>query len=98
VSSADIKVHIAMSEGPLYEGSSIVINGVDISSCVSALTVECKVGEPARGIITIPVALLENVTAHPELCPVTRDALLALGWTPPAEGQPIRRLAHSAQA
>ncbi len=68
-------------------GHNAELDGVDISNSILGLTVTFKGGEmPAA---TLDVVLDEIPTETDEVCvrlpQDTRDLLVRLGWTPPAE-------------
>lgn len=67
-------------------GGRVVVNGMDISSTVRGLKWESEVGSVPR--MTLDLRLFDVTTVgSPEteifLPTETRDALIALGWTPP---------------
>jgi hypothetical protein len=66
----------------------VYLNNVEIASVLSSYAVYCEAGKRAMVTLDIPVRLLSaDITAGADvgLTKRTRDALTALGWTPPAE-------------
>lgn len=78
-----VKIHVG---GP-GEGSVVVVlaDGTehDITSVVSAVDTTARSGQPTTATLTLPfvtAAFLAEAAHVPE---ATRDALIALGWSPP---------------
>lgn len=67
--------------------TSIIIDGADLTNACRALTLRSQVGHITT--LTLDLLLLEGIEVDGETITViptaTRDALIALGWTPPGE-------------
>lgn len=66
----------------------VVVDGVDISTSVSGLTMDVTAGHPPQiaVFLRLPSIVLDGkLHPNPRLSETERAALVALGWTPPAE-------------
>ncbi|HET6286313.1 MAG TPA: hypothetical protein VFG15_06145 [Amycolatopsis sp.] len=69
-------------------GGSVIVDGLDIASQLTAVTVHSEAGRGTEAEVRFRVAETEFQTAV-RVDDCTRAALLKLGWTPPAEeGKP----------
>lgn len=80
------KLEISLKE----KGATISLNGANISTAVRGMTIECHVNSYPQvelELALIDVTTVGSLEAEYLLTSATRDALLAMGWTPPAAGQ-----------
>lgn len=62
------------------------IGGVDISAATRSVELRVKAGDLPEVMVDLSVIEVEiDGEAEFKVLPVTRDALIALGWTPPQE-------------
>lgn len=65
---------------------SIVVDGVDLSLAVNGVELQSQVGDTTRMSLSLVAPRIEfDGQATIEVRDPTRGALIALGWTPPAE-------------
>jgi hypothetical protein len=65
---------------------SIVVDGVDLGFAVNAVELQSQVGDATRMNLSVVAPRIEfDGQATIEVRDPTRAALIALGWTPPAE-------------
>ncbi|MFD9603308.1 hypothetical protein [Streptomyces sp. NPDC059970] len=75
------------SDSPLRR--RVVIDGTDIAKGLAGLTVHVHAGEVPRVELDVhltDVSRLGSVEAEVALSAGSHEALVALGWTPPADG------------
>lgn len=76
-----------VSDGPLKH--RVLIDGADIAKSLAGLTVHMGAGELPRielDVQMVDVSRLGSLEAEVVLGAGAHDALVALGWTPPADG------------
>lgn len=80
-------MHLQLALGRV--GGTVLVDGVDISQALTGITLKASADEPHE--VTLRLAM-DRVDATVEAAATvpreTRDALVALGWTPPAELEP----------
>lgn len=63
----------------------VIVDGLDISRSVSAVTIESKAGERSRVTLALPGTRPDvDVDADVRVDAQTRELLIRLGWQPPA--------------
>ena len=81
----DRKASIKLTPG-CDPGSQIVVDGVDITAGVRAFSLTAAAGDVPELNLDMAVVEVEvDGEVRVELTDGTREALLALGWTPPQE-------------
>lgn len=82
--SPDRSAHITLAKGR----GTVEVGGVDLARAVQGLNLSAEAGSPP--VLTLDLRLIElsqfesdETVIH--IPAATRDALVALGWTPPAE-------------
>jgi hypothetical protein len=80
---------VRITAGPGPFDATITANGVDISRAVAGADIQLRAGWPPEVELTLNLA---DITTYAEPGRVqvpesTRNALIALGWTPPADTQ-----------
>ena len=78
---AEVPVRISLT--PDGRGSVLVAEQ-DISSAVTALSVESRAGGRVRLTLELPLLEVEGERARVGFTPAVHEALVAMGWTPPA--------------
>lgn len=81
-----VRLNLPALGGPQYQDTAIEVGGHDVSRATRAGTLRFSVHDPA----TLELDLWVNWATvdgdiRVEVPPATREALVALGWTPPAE-------------
>jgi hypothetical protein len=69
-------------------GHEILLDGTDIANGIDGLTITMRAGHPASVELSMPivdVTELQDPETRILIPDATRDVLLALGWTPPAD-------------
>lgn len=64
-------------------GAEVTVNGLDVSSTVTAYHLRQEGGRPPVLELEMPVRTAFDGEAKVEIPPQTRAALIALGWTAP---------------
>lgn len=68
------------------KGSSIAINGQDVTRLLRGVTLQSVVGKPTRIVIDLlPAIVRTKVEGHVAIDSASYELLVELGWTPPAE-------------
>ena len=66
---------------------NVHLDGVDISSALTGLTVRINAGDPPHAVLDVVAFSLSSDLgdAHLQLPEATRDLLVSFGWTPPQD-------------
>lgn len=67
-------------------GAQVLLDGTDIANGIDGLTVTMHAGQPANVELSIPIVditEIQDTEARVYISPASREALTALGWTPP---------------
>ncbi|MEE4546475.1 hypothetical protein V2S66_31485 [Streptomyces sp. V4-01] len=88
-SSAQPRRHrLAVHATGYGQGSTVTLDGHDISGALTGLTFAIEVNKPTTATLDLrlyDVTEIQDVEARVLVPDGTRDALIALGWAPPAE-------------
>ncbi|HEY5834995.1 hypothetical protein [Streptomyces sp.] len=66
----------------------VIVDGVDLSRGLTGINLTIGAGETPKltlDVQLIDVTEIQDIDAQIYLSPASHDALVALGWTPPAE-------------
>lgn len=68
-------------------GTAVELDGMDITSAIDALSLRLSVSEHPTGVLNVLLHKVDTEVENPRLVvpDETRDLLVRLGWTPPAE-------------
>lgn len=86
---AEIVHHVAINAARIGR-ESVVVDGVDISSLVTGVGIEARVGK--LPVVTLTLLIHDKTPLGSEwraavrIDDATRDLLVRLGWTPPGGG------------
>lgn len=70
-------------------GGTVLVDGVDVSRALAGISVEASADKPHVVTLRLSVDRVDVTGEATAVVPrETRDALVALGWTPPAELEP----------
>lgn len=72
-------------------GHEVILDGADIANGIDGLTITMHAGQPTSVELSIPiidVTEVQDAETRILVPDATRDALIALGWTPPTEEGP----------
>lgn len=79
--------HVELVIDPDGRGS-ITVDGVDLSLAVNAVEIQSQVGDTTRMTLSLVAPRIEfDGQATIDVRHPMRDALIALGWIPPGQGQ-----------
>jgi hypothetical protein len=91
-------MHVQLKLGRHGSGN-VLLNGTDVASAVSGLTLRAIAGEPTELVLAVQVDEVEvDGDLHVQVPPAVRGLLIASGWTPPADQPVIRENPRRANA
>lgn len=81
---------LRISGNGMAGGTQIEMDGEDIAPAISGLTVRMEAGAMPTAVLDVVLWELDEELVSPRVTvpDKTRDLLVRLGWTPPAEEEP----------